>query len=498
MFNRNIRMSTTDNKIKIQLRPTLPGSGPGIINRPDKNPSPSKLMINHGKPNYTINRTTNTLSPKNKPSTTETVTSPSLAFPLKPTNNPLSPVPSTASVGATSSTTNQIEKVILKHVPSTINVNSNSEPITYSNKPSVVSPVNSFVSPGISSKAAATSFGVKLKQCNNKKNIQNGDIPTTNGRDQNQSDEPEFVRRQKQIFEKLQLREQQQQQQQQHHQVETNTITTKTEINSSNDSINNDNNYQQNGHSNTLNNNSSIKQTNGYHSQEKTTTIIDSHVKNVTNRLENVSSTINSNINNSNIIDQQKSSSQQQNNSFKLPPGAICGKPAIPGKPANLQIPPSAARYQQQNNLLKNQNNSINSNNDLSTTVTSNTETTTTTATTQKPITPTVNENNFVDNSIGVNFEQKTIVSFSKDLSTEPNRYPDTVKITKTISNGNGINKSNDTINFNEDDVDDDDEGLKEFIAIEKTSKLAEEMAQIKFDIKTDEEDVTITPVVIR
>ncbi|XP_037916721.1 uncharacterized protein LOC119655091 isoform X1 [Hermetia illucens] len=38
-----------------------------------------------------------------------------------------------------------------------------------------------------------------------------------------------------------------------------------------------------------------------------------------------------------------------------------------------------------------------------------------------------------------VNFEQRTVVSFSRDLSVTPNRYPDTVKTTKTVDANGGI-----------------------------------------------------------
>lgn len=36
------------------------------------------------------------------------------------------------------------------------------------------------------------------------------------------------------------------------------------------------------------------------------------------------------------------------------------------------------------------------------------------------------------------NFEQKTVVSFSQELASAPNRYLDTVKVMKTVQNGNG------------------------------------------------------------
>ncbi|XP_073813873.1 hebe isoform X2 [Musca autumnalis] len=63
----------------------------------------------------------------------------------------------------------------------------------------------------------------------------------------------------------------------------------------------------------------------------------------------------------------------------------------------------------------------------------------------------------------GVNFEPKTVVSFSRELN-EPNKYPDTVKVVKEVEGAQ---------------VDDE---LKE-------------LAKLKFEIKADQEDIEVTPV---
>lgn len=69
--------------------------------------------------------------------------------------------------------------------------------------------------------------------------------------------------------------------------------------------------------------------------------------------------------------------------------------------------------------------------------------------------------------ALGVNYEPKTVVSFSKDLGSEPNNYPDTVKVSSESAGT-------------------------------ENSPIAEELqdiAKLKFDIKTDEQDVQVTPV---
>ncbi|XP_011213400.2 general transcriptional corepressor trfA [Bactrocera dorsalis] len=73
--------------------------------------------------------------------------------------------------------------------------------------------------------------------------------------------------------------------------------------------------------------------------------------------------------------------------------------------------------------------------------------------------------------ALGVNYEPKTVVSFSKDLDA-PNKYPDTVKVTKTA----------------------EDNGDKKTAADPATEEL-KELAKLKFDIKADENDVQVTPV---
>uniref|UniRef100_A0A1L8EJC2 Putative hybrid signal transduction histidine kinase e n=1 Tax=Haematobia irritans TaxID=7368 RepID=A0A1L8EJC2_HAEIR len=65
----------------------------------------------------------------------------------------------------------------------------------------------------------------------------------------------------------------------------------------------------------------------------------------------------------------------------------------------------------------------------------------------------------------GVNYEPKTVVSFSKDLG-EPNKYPDTVKVVKEVESNNS------------------------------SSDELKELAKLKFEIKGDETaDIEVTPV---
>lgn len=64
----------------------------------------------------------------------------------------------------------------------------------------------------------------------------------------------------------------------------------------------------------------------------------------------------------------------------------------------------------------------------------------------------------------GVNFEPKTVVSFSRDLG-EPNKYPDTVKVVKDVESSS-----------------------------EATDEL-KELAKLKFEIKADDADIEVTPV---
>lgn len=67
----------------------------------------------------------------------------------------------------------------------------------------------------------------------------------------------------------------------------------------------------------------------------------------------------------------------------------------------------------------------------------------------------------------GVNFEPKTVVSFSKDLGSEPNKYPDTVKITKEAES-----------------------------TLEASEEL-KELSKLKFEIKDDgNQDIQVTPVI--
>ncbi|XP_011187193.2 general transcriptional corepressor trfA [Zeugodacus cucurbitae] len=73
--------------------------------------------------------------------------------------------------------------------------------------------------------------------------------------------------------------------------------------------------------------------------------------------------------------------------------------------------------------------------------------------------------------ALGVNYEPKTVVSFSKDLDA-PNKYPDTVKVTKT----------------------DEQDGEKK-TASDPVSDELKELAKLKFDIKADDNDVQVTPV---
>ncbi|XP_017476375.1 PREDICTED: general transcriptional corepressor trfA [Rhagoletis zephyria] len=68
--------------------------------------------------------------------------------------------------------------------------------------------------------------------------------------------------------------------------------------------------------------------------------------------------------------------------------------------------------------------------------------------------------------ALGVNYEPKTVVSFSKDLG-EPNKYPDTVKVVKTAEDK----------------------------AVDAASDELKELAKLKFDIKADDKDVQVTPV---
>lgn len=73
--------------------------------------------------------------------------------------------------------------------------------------------------------------------------------------------------------------------------------------------------------------------------------------------------------------------------------------------------------------------------------------------------------------ALGVNYEPKTVVSFSKDLDA-PNNYPDTVKVTKTVEE-DGENKT----------------------TSDAASEELKELAKLKFDIKADDNDVQVTPV---
>ncbi|XP_014085739.2 probable serine/threonine-protein kinase kinX [Bactrocera oleae] len=73
--------------------------------------------------------------------------------------------------------------------------------------------------------------------------------------------------------------------------------------------------------------------------------------------------------------------------------------------------------------------------------------------------------------ALGVNYEPKTVVSFSKDLDA-PNNYPDTVKVTKTVEK-DGENKT----------------------TSDAASEELKELAKLKFDIKADDNDVQVTPV---
>nr|XP_014085739.1 putative uncharacterized protein DDB_G0274405 [Bactrocera oleae]XP_014085740.1 putative uncharacterized protein DDB_G0274405 [Bactrocera oleae]XP_014085741.1 putative uncharacterized protein DDB_G0274405 [Bactrocera oleae]XP_014085742.1 putative uncharacterized protein DDB_G0274405 [Bactrocera oleae]XP_014085743.1 putative uncharacterized protein DDB_G0274405 [Bactrocera oleae]XP_036231130.1 putative uncharacterized protein DDB_G0274405 [Bactrocera oleae]XP_036231131.1 putative uncharacter len=73
--------------------------------------------------------------------------------------------------------------------------------------------------------------------------------------------------------------------------------------------------------------------------------------------------------------------------------------------------------------------------------------------------------------ALGVNYEPKTVVSFSKDLDA-PNNYPDTVKVTKTVKE-DGENKT----------------------TSDAASEELKELAKLKFDIKADDNDVQVTPV---
>ncbi|XP_067627883.1 probable serine/threonine-protein kinase kinX isoform X2 [Eurosta solidaginis] len=70
--------------------------------------------------------------------------------------------------------------------------------------------------------------------------------------------------------------------------------------------------------------------------------------------------------------------------------------------------------------------------------------------------------------ALGVNYEPKTVVSFSKDLGA-PNNYPDTVKVVKTK------------------------EGGVEAEASSAANEELKEMAKLKFDIKADDNDVQVT-----
>lgn len=63
------------------------------------------------------------------------------------------------------------------------------------------------------------------------------------------------------------------------------------------------------------------------------------------------------------------------------------------------------------------------------------------------PKTPTPKPSHLNNN--GVNFEQRSMISFAKDLSVEPNRYPDTVKIVKNIeSTGKPLPKEFNELKF--------------------------------------------------
>lgn len=66
----------------------------------------------------------------------------------------------------------------------------------------------------------------------------------------------------------------------------------------------------------------------------------------------------------------------------------------------------------------------------------------------------------------GVNFEPKTVVSFSQELGSDVNKYPDTVKVVKDGQTP---------------EVDD---------------KL-KELTKLKFEIKTDEQDIEVKPVIV-
>lgn len=66
---------------------------------------------------------------------------------------------------------------------------------------------------------------------------------------------------------------------------------------------------------------------------------------------------------------------------------------------------------------------------------------------------------------IDANFEQKPITSFAKDLSSEPNKYPDTVKVVK---------EANATVQ----------------------DELIQEMYKMKFDIHADHQDVKVIPTI--
>ncbi|XP_055923780.1 WASH complex subunit 2 [Eupeodes corollae] len=76
-------------------------------------------------------------------------------------------------------------------------------------------------------------------------------------------------------------------------------------------------------------------------------------------------------------------------------------------------------------------------------------------------------ENGVVSSQSDVNFEPKTVTSFAKDLSSEPNKYPDTVKIVTEVPP-----------------------------SATEQDDLMKDMYKLKFDIHADSEDVKVIPTV--
>lgn len=328
------------NKVKLQLSRN--------ISLNDKSPSPSKLMINHGKPNFTINRQNSNY--KKYHVDTE----------LKP---------------------NEIDKVVLKTVP-------------FNDTQSVKENINYTSSKTTSEQEFLQKFKqisvVKTENIEKKTYATESEITHKN----------EFLDKFQRISEKLSTRN--------IDSIETSSLDYAGNTNGNNCVYN-------------MKNEKCIKKPNISESK-----VEPQFAKMVDNRVHNA---------------------EIKNSGFKLPPGAICGKPYIPTKPVGLVSTPPPSVIS-------------NGNGTLLPMPLSNGESTLTTTVTK-------NDTNCHVNTNGVNFEQKTVVSFSKDLSTAPNTYPDTAKVVTEELQSNFQN-----------------------------TEIFNEISKLKFDIETTGNDVIVTSVI--